>query len=187
MLSKLMKSLVIAGSLALASQASALDLSYGDSYYLGWIIDGIPASAENEAGYINDLATLAAGQGTTPIGTESYNRVDSTVAGPFPFASPMDAGRDESGDREIDATGYQYVLGKYDGPNGGSLVWFLGGTVGDLKLPAKWGPSDKEYGLSHISLYNPGDRNVPDGGSTFLLLGLGLAGVGLLKRKRAAA
>jgi hypothetical protein len=82
-------------------------------------------------------------------------------------------------DNIIDATGFQYLVGKYDAANAGSLVWYLGGTVGLVELQATL----NGLGLSHIVLLNPGDVNVPDGGSVLVLLGGALACLGFLRRK----
>ena len=163
-------------------QANAtLILDFGDSSYLGHIDDGIPASENSEVAYINNLKTLAAGAGPTTIGTETYDRIDSTLAGPFSTAVTDGWDRDDTGNNVFDATGFEYILGKYDGPNDGSYVWYMsGGFTEPIQLPAVHSiVGDGSYGLSHISGFNP----VPEP-TTMLLLGAGLAGLAGFGRKR---
>ncbi len=176
-----------------ASQASLItnpSLTYGNANYLGYINDGIPSGLSTEVGYINNLNDLAAGAGPTSIGSETYDRIDSTLLGPFADAVTNAAIKDETVD-DIDSSSqqsgiYQYILGKYDGPNYGSLVWYnADGFTGDITLQGTAGTGN--YALSHISFFNSstGDPStsipVP---ATLLLFGLGLLGLGFLNRKR---
>jgi hypothetical protein len=161
-----------------APQADAIILTQGDAFYLGSINDGIPSNPTDEASYINFLKTLAAGAGDTDNPAagddEIYNRVGSTVAGPFPTAVTTGSLKDETGTLTVNSTGFTYVLAKYDAGDAGSLVWFINGSVSEVTLPATLNGK----GLSHISLYDPGTTNVPDGGATLMLLGLAVTGIG---------
>ena len=171
----------------MVSQANAIPLTpltYADSYYLGYINDGIPSNPAAEVGYINDLTTLGPGDGLTPIGTETYSRIGST-GNSFPPAVLTGAAKEEDGDTGFDnifdATGFSYILGKYDARNAGSWVWYLGdGFIGDVELPSFF--SGGQYGLSHISAYNPG-TSVPEP-ATMFLLGTGLIGLALFGKQR---
>jgi hypothetical protein len=169
--------------------AATVTLSIGDAYYLGSINDGIPASPADEVQYINYLTTLGPGDPDTqiPAGTgEIYNRVGSTLAGPFPTATTSGAVKDDpanaSGTYTLTSS-YTYVLGKYDAGQAGSLVWVISGVaVGDtLDLPNTY----NGHGISHLSLYNPGG-SVPDGGVTLMLLGGALFGIETLRRRFSA-
>ena len=77
---------------------------------------------------------------------------------------------------------YQYVLGKYGQD---ALVWYIGDLAqnGTLTLPG----TAFGNGLSHTTFFNPQarDRQVPDGGATAALLGLGIAGLAFARRKMA--
>lgn len=176
-----------------ASQASLItgpNLTYGNANFLGFIGDGIPSSLSMEASYINNLNSLAAGAGSTTIGSETYSRSDSTLSGPFVDAVVLGATKDESVD-DVDSSSlqagiYQYILGKYDGRNYGSLVWYnADGFTGNITLQGTAGTGN--YALSHISFFNSstGDPStsipVP---ATLLLFGLGLLGLGFLNRRR---
>jgi len=165
-------------SMAGAAQIKAL--SVGDAFYLGQIVNGAPASGPNEVSYINFLNDLAAGATSIqiPAGTgEFYDRVSSTVAGPFPDATTTGGQNGLSPVASVNASGYQYILGKY---GGNSLVWYnAAGFSSSEVLPGAPPGSDA---LSHISLYNPTTTQVPDGGTTLVLLGSVLACLGFVRR-----
>jgi hypothetical protein len=179
----------VACSMGFASQASAL--SIGDSYYMGYINDGIPSSTTNEATYINNLADLAPGAGPTTIGTETYTRSSATLC--YPSCPDATGGtKNETGSNTGSYNGATYLLAKYDGPNYGSVVWYVAGLTGSFVLPTTAGG----YGLSHYTLFggssststststSTGTVSEP-GTSAIALLGLGLLGAALRSRRRA--
>ncbi len=169
-------SLALVGLLVTASNASALAI--GDANYLGTVNDGIPSSPANEVGYINTLTTLAAGAGDILIGTETYNRVTSALAGPFPTAVLAGGGKLDTGNPVLALPGtFQYILGKYDAEAAGSLVWYFAEGTSSVTLPATF----NSRGLSHISWFNAAP-SVPDGGVTAMLLGMALSGLAMLRR-----
>jgi hypothetical protein len=168
-----------------ATQANALLLGIGDSNYVGKIVDGIPSNPADEVVYINNLITLAAGAGVTAIGTETYDRISSTNAGPFPTATTTSSFKDETGTNTANVLGRVYVIGKYDAAQAGSLLWYLPEGFTDVTLPATL----NGHGISHISAYN-----VVGGGTggevpepaTIMLVGIGLLGAGIAGRKKFA-
>src|SRR5205809_4845417 len=72
---------------------------------------------------------------------------------------------------------YSYLFAKYDGPNYGSEVWYVGNLSGIITIPAMGG----RYGLSGWTLFGPG-AGVPDGGTTVMLLGAALGALGMARR-----
>jgi hypothetical protein len=167
--------------MVLQANAVAVPLSYGDSNYLGLIVDGIPSNPTNEVVYINNLISLTVADGLTTIGTEDYDRTGSPLFAPFPTAVETGAEKEQDGDAGFDnifdATGFAYILGKYDAGNAGSYVWYLGDNfIGEVELPSLF---NAQYGLSHISAYNP----VPEP-ATMFLLGSGLLGLAGFGRKK---
>jgi hypothetical protein len=183
--------LLVASGTSQASLITDPNLTYGDTNYLGLIDDGIPPSESNQVGYINNLNDLAAGDGAITIGSETYDRIDSTLAGPFEDAVLAGAIKDDGLDEVNNSTQqngiYQYILGKYGGGavSGSSLVWYnADGFTGDITLPGTSGPGGAEnFGLSHISLFNTTSTSVPVP-ATLLLLGLGLLGLGGVVNRR---
>jgi len=165
----------------LQANAMALSLTAGDVYYVGLVDDGIPSNPANEVDYINNLITLAAGGGLTAIGTQTYDRIGSTLAGPFPTAVITDAVKDDSnGVTSLNVTSISYIIGKYDASRAGSLVWFLGDDFTGLVEPQL---TLNGLGLSHISAYKSTGSPIPEP-ATMILLGIGLIGVAGLGRKR---
>jgi hypothetical protein len=168
----------VAIGISTASTANAILLTVGDTSYLGSIYNGIPASVDNELGWVNQLKDLALGStnvpSTDPVGellTRSLNDF-----GHLPDATKHL--KDDVPPLDIVALlGSKYTIGKYGGGQTGiSHVWYVGGlaegTVIDLQSSVDSGA------LSHQSLLG-----VPDGGSTVLILGLGIVGLSLFRRR----
>jgi len=97
--------------------------------------------------------------------------------------------------------GYTYLIAKYDGPNGGGDLWDIAGiapgttidipyyavvtgSVADLD-PDLADTTTGANKMTSFSLSNPTTTttSAPDGGATVGLLGLGLVGLSLLRRK----
>jgi hypothetical protein len=103
--------------------------------------------------------------------------------------------------------GWDYVLAKFGGGQngGGDVVWYLGGegmtlpanslgmgwtTPAKAALPNKKNngtnndtSTETAFGLSHFTLYSEHQRDVPDSGATVALLGMGMVGLGMMRRK----
>lgn len=80
------------------------------------------------------------------------------------------------------ASGWDYLIVQYDGKNGGSVVIELNGNAAKVPYDSApiWGSGD-QYAISHYSLAGP--VQVPDGGATLAMLGLGLVGFAIVRRK----
>jgi hypothetical protein len=89
-------------------------------------------------------------------------------------------------------SGYQFLFAKYDGPNAGSVVFALNGASITLpQFPDPLWSTNNQYALSGWTAFNPTTPpppppppppTVPDGGSTLILLGLGLATCAFFRR-----
>ena len=80
---------------------------------------------------------------------------------------------------------YTSLFAKYDGRNGASEVWFVGGLSGTIQIPAfGFGPPGTEkYALSGWILFGPGTGvPTPDGGATVMLFGAALGSLGMVRR-----
>ena len=162
------------------SNLSAISLAIGDSRDLGLIDPNHPASPAASEGFIDILLAQPLGSGPTPIGANAYTRtLNDPLAGVYPaadFAADLGA---QFKDINL-GSGYLYLLANYDGPNYGSVVWYVGGLTGLIDIPDK----ALRYGLSHTYLFNPEtpSNGVPDGGATLMLLGIGLSGLAAARR-----
>lgn len=185
---KVLSTILALGLMVMSANAVLI----GDLRDLGLIDPNHPADPADSATYINILLDQGLNT-TTTIGPNIYTRTShDPLNGVYPDATLT--GFDEQGilgTVDLGQGGFTYLLGKYDGPNYGSVVWYVGGLTGVISLPT----SADGFGLSHTYLYNPGGGvinptdggGVPDNGSTLTLLGMAMAAVGMVKRKMATA
>jgi hypothetical protein len=144
---------------------------------VGTIVTGEPAGAADEIIYANTLLAQPANNGRVTIAGHVYTTSSTDYNGVVSGGL-----KDETGNTSVTA-GYDWVLAKYDGPNGGDVLWFLGGAATTLPSDSAtiWTNGEGQgYGISHFTVFNP---TVPDGGSTLALLGMAFTGLGLLRRK----
>jgi hypothetical protein len=177
-----------------AAPVAATTLTIGDSFQLGFITPGSPASEADEADYINFMTDLASGGSGTINPGPQENDISRTTnllcgfSGACPEATDTGAVKDGSSpSTSLDLGGnWTYLLAKYDGKNFGSVVWYVAG-LDEVDIPSTGGG----YGLSHWTVFNP----TPDGPledplevtpepTTMLLLGSGLVVVAARLRRR---
>jgi PEP-CTERM motif-containing protein len=160
------------------------------SQFLGTVVPPEPSSPSDEAAYINTLIDQLLGS-TTTIGGYTYDR-SSNSCGTCPDATSVGSVTNTSGATGDFGSGYTYLLGKYDGPNGGDLIWYVAGLTGAFSIPTNWGPDPQgtQYGISHWALFNPGGSSggggatVPEPAS-LLLFGLAASAAAYRARRRA--
>jgi hypothetical protein len=195
----------VAASACLAlTSASAITLDVGltDPYAVGDVVPGVDygsygGQANGDLAMINQLAGMAL-NGSASVSfsgsTYLYNRSGN-------FSSPMSAatltgnviasggGINFDGTYAVitlSGTGFGYLVAKYDGPNGGAEVWNISGLAAGttIKVPEyAFGQQVGQYQMTGWGLFNPTTPSVADGGTTMLLLGAALSGLGLLRRK----
>jgi len=180
---------VVGAIAALGLQAKANTiLAVGDSQCLGYVNPGLNFGDGNIPGYVNIMIPLALGE----THTEFYAGRNNTWVrsmNDFGALSPVVSGTPSKGNITSFnlGLGVDYLLAKYDGPNAGLEIWYVGNLSGIVEIPATasggaFGQNpNKSYGLSGTWLLN-GGGNVPDGGTTALLLGVVLSGLGLIRR-----
>jgi hypothetical protein len=184
----IVSSVLCAVALALGSTAYATTLTIGDSRDLGLISPNHPANPVNSQTYIDILLAQPLGSGPTPIGANQYTRTaNDPLSGVYPaavFAYELSftpaAGGANSATIDLGSNSYLYILGKYDGPNYGSEVWYGAALSGVITLPEFGGG---KYGLSHVYVFNGTPVTTPDGGTTATLLGLALTGLAGLRAR----
>src|SRR4029077_9818024 len=143
---------VCAVLLALGGTANAITI--GDGNDLGNINPNHPANPTNSTNYVNILLAQPLGSGPTTIGPNTYIRTSNDpLGGSYPaavFAAELsftpDPGGGDSATVDLGTGGFLYLLGKYDGKNFGSEVWFIGGLTGTITMP-EFGDGS-QYGLS---------------------------------------
>jgi hypothetical protein len=183
-------SALLLGVLGFAPRAQAISFVVGDGYYMGYINDGIPSGDDKVAQYLTFLGNMAPGSFADnqafpgpPANTQDLTRSGNMLCyNAVPALGCADAtteGIVGGNTTSVDlGSGYLYLLAKYDGPNWGTEVWYVGGLTGVHTIPA-FPPGLTSLGLSHWSLFNPGggrddETPVPEPAS-LLLLGTGLA------------
>jgi hypothetical protein len=154
-------------------------LTFGDIYDLGSFKPGDPFGDPFKAPYVNHLTGMTPGTSDSALG-QDFTRSLSTFGSPYPAAVFALDGTGTSVD--LLGTGYQYLIAKYDAGRAGVEVWDINGLTGTLTIPAFGLAANPKYGLSGWALFNPGPTHVPDNGTTVMLLGAGLSGLGLLRR-----
>ena len=179
------KSTILLGAVCaviLAFGQNAKALTFNDANDLGTVMFGIPSGDALRTSYVNHLIDMAPGTSDSALG-QTFTR---TLANPGPgFPNYPDAvfGLNGTGTTIDLGTGlYSYLFAKYDGPNAGSEVWYVGDLSGIITIPAV-GLAGQNYGLSGWTLFGPGGTSTPDGGTTAALLGLGLSGLAALRAK----
>ncbi len=167
---------VVAGTL-LAFSHSARALTIGDSHELGFVNFGIPSGDTDRMNYVNHLIGMALGSQDNFLG-QHFTRSNHAF-GSLPTAVLAGHVNGATTSINLGAGGlYTYLFAKYDGPNYGSEVWYVGDLSGIITIPATAG----RYGLSGWTLFGPGVPGVPDGGTTAMLLGAALSALGIARR-----
>jgi hypothetical protein len=180
---------ISAATLAFSHNASAnqvaggintptVTLAFNDQYVVGTISPGAPADPADVATYINNMISLPLGGSDTFAG-QTITR-STNMFGSLPQASATGAVSGTGTTINLNTLGtFTYLFAKYDGQNDNSMVWNISGLTGILTIPA-FGPLG--YGLSGWILFGPTGGQVPDGGTTVMLLGAALGALGMARR-----
>ncbi len=174
------------GSALFAFSPNVKALTVGDGQTVGYVFYGIPSGDADRTQYVNDLVFFynhgcASGTDCGTASGQSYHMVNGspTFGATLPGAV---FGHDGTGTTvSLGAVGtYTYLFAKYDGPNQGSVVWYVGNLGGDQTIPSDW----NGYGLSGWTLFTggPPPGSLPDGGATAMLLGAALGALGMARR-----
>jgi VPDSG-CTERM motif len=158
--------------LAFSSNAKALTI--GDAHELGFVNFGIPSGDQDRTNYVNHLIGMALGTQDDALG-QHFTRSNHAFS---PLPTAVFALNGKTTTINLGTGLYTYLFAKYDGPNYGAEVWYVGDLSGIITIPATAGG----YGLSGWTLFGPGGQGVPDGGTTVMLLGAALGALGMTRR-----
>ncbi len=201
---KWITALVCAGAVLTAVRATAITLDVGlsDPYAVGTVIPGVDygsygGQANGEMAMINQLAGMALNATTSVTfdgSTYQYAR-SGNFTSPLPSATLTGTVNASGGGINFNGTyaiislqntGFGYLVAKYDGPNGGAEVWNISGLAAGTTIYVPeyaFGQKAGQYQMTGWGLFNPNTPNIPDGGSTALLLGGALTGLGAIARR----
>lgn len=169
----------------LAFSQNAKAVTFGDGNDLGQVLFGIPSGDADRTNYVNHLIAMVPGTSDSFSG-QTFNRSSNNPGPGFPnYPTAVFAANGTGTTIDLGTPGqFSYLFAKYDGPNAGSEVWYVGSLAGTISIPGQ-GLAGQKYGLSGWTLFGPsgGGTTTPDGGATAALLGLGLAGLAGLRAK----
>jgi hypothetical protein len=197
-------------SLSLTQRADAIlemtwDNGSGGSsqYLLGTVVPGTQSGGQVDRDVLmtNQLVSMGLGtsgnftvNGTNSLYSRSFNNFGSLPAAIATGGDPHTGIVDGSTPITVNlGTGFQYLVVAYDGPNGSVAVYNVAGLTGsvDLYRYAKAlangnlvGSNTAAQGFKLMTgwtLLNPTGA-VPDGGTTVMLLGAALGGLGVARR-----
>jgi hypothetical protein len=162
-----------------------ISLTIGDSHELGFVNFGIPSGDADRVNYVNHLVGML--PGTQDDALQQHFTRSNNAFSPMPTAvwalngappAQDPPGLDPTVTINLGTGLYSYLFAKYDGPNFGSEVWYVGNLSGNIMIPLYAG----QYRLSGWTLLGPGGASVPDGGTTVMLLGAALGALGMARR-----
>jgi hypothetical protein len=160
-----------AAMFAFSQNASALTI--GDGHYVGLITHG-NVGDNSRAPLLNHLIGMALGTSDTFNG-ENFDRSNNAF-GSLPTGVFAHNGTGTSVDLGSGGL-YSYLWAHYGGHGGGTVkVWYVGDLNGTITIPGNDG-----HDLSGWTLFGPGGQ-VPDGGTTAMLLGGAFGALGLARR-----
>lgn len=164
---------VFATMFAFSHNASALTI--GDDHELGTSNPGTAGDADRTA-IVNHMIGMGLNTTDAFLG-ESVHRSGNSFS-PLPTAVIGPQGNTTT--INLGAVGtYTYLWAKYDGPNYGAEVWYVGDLGGIITIPLY--AVGNQYALSGWTLFGPSGQ-VPDGGTTAMLLGAALGALGIARR-----
>jgi len=207
-------------SLALTSAravTTTLNVGLADPYGIGQVFGsasngGQPAHDNADINQLISMGASTSGNATIgSFGTYFYNRTTMNTS----LLSPVST----TGENYNDATAlgllgttviggitylqivlpstlsYTYLIAKYDGPNGGGMLWDIAGIAAGttINIPKFAAPNSggtnlvagESFLMTSFLLANPSTNppTIPDGGSTVFLLGAVLSGLGMMARR----
>jgi VPDSG-CTERM motif len=185
--------------LIIGATAIAVTLLAAPAYALSLTDAGVVGAASGETkddfccGAV-DIATgisnhlLAMGENDSDPDGCALNGTDTCYkTGPNPYSGTVSGGTEVGGGTFDGASSFEYVLAKYNGNNAGYVLYHIPSLAPGFTLPLLptgiWQNNrGTGYALSHFVGFGSTSTRTPDGGATLSLLGLALAGIGVVRR-----
>lgn len=156
-------------------------LSIGDGHELGQVNPAIPEGDADITQYVNVMINLSLGGSAPVIIGPHKNLVTRSMndLGQLPNPAVL-ALRGTGTTINLGTQGTDdYLFARYGGPGGGfAKVWDVANLSGIITIPS----IGLGHGLSGWALFTGPNGNVPDGGSTVMLLGAALGALGVARR-----
>jgi hypothetical protein len=186
----------ISSAVVFVSGAQAVTISASTGYLLGEITNVTPSAPSDQFGYVNTLiGRYNGGLGDGTVAGRAYD-VNAGANVPAAPGAPLALLAGNSGNfgggaftsTTVDVTGFTWLYLK---ASDDAAVYYVGGLTGvhTFTNDAITNQNGNAREISHLFLLTaPGGGNtpgVPDGGSTVLLLGAGLALLAVARRKLA--
>jgi hypothetical protein len=158
----------------MATQATAIN--YSTPGVVGSVDPGSPASLANDVIYVNNLLGVVGANTTTTISGHVYHTGATDYSGSVSAVGAFLGGTDTS-----TTVNYTWVIAKYGDTD---VVFNMADFGGPLPTSGENIVVNQNGGGLGISGWSGfGGSRVPDGGATVALLGLGIAGLGAMRRK----
>lgn len=153
----------------------------------------IPPPTMTDAFLNNMITVYNSHTSPTTIGAETYT-IEKGSATPDPLSASLSLSVNNSVlNSPLSFTftlpaGTKYLIAQWDGPQGLDAVYYVGNLSGSVTINNDVPGSNSQgqpyanFGLSDL-WFGDSTPSVPDGGSTVLLLGAALSGLGLIRRK----
>ena len=182
---KILLMLAIAASALSANALTITQFLTANPNVAGMVKDAVPFGDADRVTYVNAILSL----GANVNGNTTLVPGQTLYTGAINYNGTVSLGDSTQGTGIATISGWDYVFVKYDGPNGGGIVYALnGGTMtlaGNVSALSPSGIDGWQGGISGWTAYgaHPGhDERVPDGGTTVAMLGLAFAGLGATRR-----
>jgi hypothetical protein len=157
---KKVKSLIAILALSGAFSAQAIPIDLGTQ-------NGAPADQGSRLNRLNTQIDI-------------YNAANNPDLPDAVLAGSFESGSQTGTTISIDVTGWTYLVLKW---SNNDRYWYVGGDTGVISFPStSFNQNNQPQDLSGYSLFNPTSR-VPDAGTTLVLLGGSLIGLGALRRR----
>jgi hypothetical protein len=173
-------------ALSLAGSAEAVNITNPLSLTHPNVVGVLDGTSANQSADETAIAQqiLALAQGATGTFSPDGGTIYANTAIDFDDTITDTGDKDETGGTSVPCC-FEYVLGKYDGPGGGYILFYIGGEASTIpQFPYNFWTTKEQLGLSHFTPFNEDEGDVfPDGGSTAVLLGSALVAFGMLRRR----